>query len=799
MKLKTISLSLRGKLLLVVVSAFLIGVSLFGTFRIYQSRLNITNEIKRSGQEHAKLIAVSLANMLATNDNKQIESLIEEYIKLQDVQHIRISDRAGKTISSRNNNSDASSDNNITFHAPIIYAGETAGSVELTASLDRINQFVGITYRNVVIAMLIFAILLGTSIYTTVSVFIVKPLTRLSEAADNLAKGDFSTALPPSTKDELGKLVNAFSSMRRSRQNVENELNNINASLENIVMARVAELQGREAYIHAVLDNVDEGIIVLDESGKIISFNLAAEIIFNRTEEEVINQNFNILISSQDAQLTGKHRIFGNASENTIFFGVTREVLGMRKDSGPFPLELKTSQICIQNKLLYIRTARDISESKEAEQRINHIASHDSLTNLPNRTLLQDRIEQTLVHNRRRKQQAAILFIDLDKFKVINDTLGHDFGDAVLQETASRLVAEVRSEDTVARQGGDEFIILLSDISNPEDASHIAQKLIETLLNPYYIQSKELYIGASIGIAVFPDDGEDMSTLLKNSDIAMYHAKETGRGNYQFYSEKMNSQASKKQALTNDLRHAVERKQLLLEYQPVLDMNSNELAGMEVLLRWQHPVEGLIPPDKFIPLAEESGLILQIGDWVCRTTCSQIKLWLDQGYDVPRISLNLTAKQFREKSLADMILSNLNQHGLNPQFIGIEITESMLVQNIEEAAEALRKLNDIGLEISIDDFGTGYSSLSHLKRLPISKLKIDKSFVDNISTHPEDAEILKAVIAMAHGLSMKVVAEGVETKEQLACLRNYGCEQYQGYVYSNPLTNSEAASRLEKT
>ena len=452
----------------------------------------------------------------------------------------------------------------------------------------------------------------------------------------------------------------------------------------------------------------------------------------------------------------------------------------------------------IQNRLLFITTARDISDRKYAEQRIRHTASHDALTGLPNRTLLRDRIQQALAHNQRRKQQAAVLFIDLDKFKIINDTLGHDVGDSLLKETSARLLAEVRNEDTVARHGGDEFIILLSTISHPGNAGFIAQNLLDSLMRPFFINGKELHISASIGITICPDDGNDMEFLLKNSDIAMYHAKETGRNNYQYFSAKMNEQAAEKQALSSDLRHAVRRNELFLVYQPVVDMISGEMTGMEVLLRWQHPEHGTILPGKFIPLAEEIGVILKMGDWVLKTACRQMGDWQMQGYEVPRLAINLSASQFRQKLLADNIVKILHHANVSPHCIGIEITESILVHDIDEVAETLLKLSNMGLEISIDDFGTGYSSLSYLKRFPINKLKIDKSFVDDIATHPDDAAIVKAIIAIAKSLALTVVSEGVETAAQFEFLRQHGCEQYQGFLYSKPLLPEEMECKFRR-
>jgi len=778
-------------------AGLLIGFGFLGAYRIYQAKMSFSDEISRSGKERATLIAESLSNLIKAYDYGNIESLAERIVKMQDVQQIIIKNRAGKIMVSRNGSNSDPKGKALQFTSPVTFAGENIGSIELLLSLDRLENAVHITYRNIIFVISLFAIFFGILIYSSVSIFIVKPLLRLSQAANQLALGDFSAVLPAASADELGNLVHAFSSMRETRKNVESELNNLNASLETIVMARIAELHDSEAYIHAVLDNVNEGIIVIDEAGTIVSFNTAAEKIFGYGAPEIINHNFGQLVSTENFELTGKYRKYSEKGQQEVsLFGVNREVVGLRKNFSAFPLELKTSQLSIQNRLLYITSARDISDRKDAEQRIRYMASHDSLTNLPNRTLLQDRIQQTLAHNRRRKQQAAVLFIDLDKFKAINDTLGHDYGDGLLKEVAERLLPEVRSEDTVARQGGDEFIILLCQISHPQDAGTIAQELLNALTRPFYIKGKELHVSASIGIAIFPEDGDTTETLMKNSDIAMYHAKESGRGNFQFFSAKLNAQALEKQSLIVDLRHAIERNELFLVYQPVVDMLSGDVTGMEVLLRWQHPVIGLVSPVKFIPLAEESGLILSIGEWVLKAACAQLLAWQNQGYGVPRLAINLSAKEFRQKTLAANIAFILKEAGVEANSIGIEITESMLVQNIDEVVETLLQLSNMGLEISIDDFGTGYSSLSYLKRFPINKLKIDKSFVDDIATHPDDAAIVKAIIAMAHGLSMKVVTEGVETKEQLDFLRQHGCEQYQGYFFSKPLPSAEIAAKF---
>lgn len=433
--------------------------------------------------------------------------------------------------------------------------------------------------------------------------------------------------------------------------------------------------------------------------------------------------------------------------------------------------------------------AHDLSrwfERKKAEQRISDMATHDELTGLPNRHLLQDRIQQVLEHNHRNQQQMAVLFIDLDHFKIINDSLGHDIGDLLLKEVSQRLVACVRKQDTVARQGGDEFIVVLHTITNILDASSVAQKILDTLIKPYQINEKELHISSSIGIAVYPNDGDNVDTLLKHSDVAMYHAKTSGRNNFKFFTHQLNQLAKEKQTLTTDLCHALERNELCLYYQPIIDMPGYKLQNMEVLLHWNHPKRGVIPPNNFIPLAEETGLIIPIEKWVLSATCQQIRVWQDEGYNIPRFAINLSANQFKDDTLVGSIKDILDETRINAQLITLEITEKLLLDNIDKVAITLNQLNSMGFNISIKDFGTGYSSLSYLKRFPINTLKIDRSFVRNIPTDANVYAIVAAIIAMANSLQIKIIADGIETDKQLSLLMQQGCNRFQGYYFSEP-------------
>jgi|GEM_PF-784594 len=437
-------------------------------------------------------------------------------------------------------------------------------------------------------------------------------------------------------------------------------------------------------------------------------------------------------------------------------------------------------------------------EAQQAAKRIQQMATHDALTGLPNRQLLQDRIAQSLIQSSRKDNKLAVLLIDLDHFKTINDSLGHEIGDLLLKEVTARLLDCVRNEDTVARQGGDEFFIVLNSIKEASDAGKVAQKILTSLIRPYNINKNELHIEGSIGIAVYPDHGATAEALLKNSDAAMYYAKETGRNNFQFFTSQLNESAHEKHTLALDLRHALERNQLILHYQPIMNMPDSEISSMEVLLRWNHPKQGMVSPDKFIGLAEETGLIIPIGEWILETVCMQINHWLKQGYIVPKVAINLSGRQFRDKELVKNIAHIIDKNGVSAEYISLEITESMLINDIEKTVETLTRMNEMGIQISIDDFGTGYSSLSYLKRFPIQTLKIDRSFVRDIVTDKNDLTIVTAIIAMAHSLEMKVIAEGIETKDQLKFLIEKECNYYQGYYFSKPVEAEKIENLFKK-
>lgn len=448
-------------------------------------------------------------------------------------------------------------------------------------------------------------------------------------------------------------------------------------------------------------------------------------------------------------------------------------------------------------------------ERKKAEDKILFLAYYDSLTSLPNRILFKDRLYQSLVMAKRHQRLLAILFLDLDNFKRINDTLGHHAGDELLKQVADRLSNYIRKSDSisrystdefsavVARLGGDEFTILLTEIAQVHDTIKVAQRILDAIAQPFDIEGQEVFITTSIGIAIYPIDGEDVDSLLKNCDTAMYHAKNEGRNNYKFYEQSLNKTALDILALENNLRKALDKHEFRVYYQPRIDIRTRNVVGFEALIRWQHSQKGIIPPSEFIPIAEETGLIIPIGEWVLNEACKQNKTWQAAGFAPVFISVNLSGKQFKQQNLIKVIDHAMSDVRLDPKYLELEITES-IIQDTKSTADILRELRNLGLKIAVDDFGTGYSSLSYLRRFPLDTLKIDRSFVKDIAKDPDSEAIVKAIIAMAHCLKLKVIAEGVETEEQLKFLSDEGCDEFQGYLISPPLPADEVVRFLAK-
>lgn len=472
-----------------------------------------------------------------------------------------------------------------------------------------------------------------------------------------------------------------------------------------------------------------------------------------------------------------------NGQEDTLTF----ETVHRHKQGHKLPVEIFLQYIRPENESpRFVAIVRDLSERNEVQAKLSHLAHHDSLTNLPNRLLFMDRLEHALLR-RRGVGQLAVLFLDLDRFKVINDTLGHASGDKVLQMLAERLTGCVRKGDTLARISGDEFAIILEDVATNEEVVTVARHVLQEMVSPFVLEGRELFITASIGISITPNDGEDSQTLLKHADIAMYRAKDLGRNTYQFYSPDMSTKAFERLNLETSLRYALERDQFKLVYQPQVDIVTGRVIGFEALLRWHHPDLGIVGPADFIPILEETGLIVPVGEWLLYMACTQARAWQQQYGSELRIAVNLSARQFTDGELVSMVEYCLERSGLAAHCLELEITESVIMQDSKWISDVFQAFEKRGVRIAIDDFGTGYSSLSYLKRFPIDTIKVDRSFIRDVTTDPDDAGIVSAIIAMAHSLKLEVVAEGVETESQLDFIKEKGCTAMQGYLFSEPL------------
>lgn len=543
-----------------------------------------------------------------------------------------------------------------------------------------------------------------------------------------------------------------------------------------------------------VFESASEGVLITDIDAKIMAANKAFTKITGYSEKEVLGKNPSILKS-------GLHdREFYKIMWSSIqLHGEWKgEISGRRKNGEIFPKWQTINAIRDDDGRLthFVSVFTDISRIKESEEQLHHLAHHDALTGLPNRLLLSARLEHSLQNARREGTNVAVLFMDLDNFKKVNDSLGHSVGDRLLQLVADRLLGSVREEDTVARLGGDELTVVLGSLHDAQYPATVAQKILDELVEPFELEGQDVFVSASIGISIYPRDGRDIATLLKNADAAMYIAKSEGRNGYHFFSKELTARAGKSLALETKLHHALEREELRLHYQPQVSLQSGKIVGVEALIRWQHPEIGMVSPAMFIPLAEENGLIGAIGKWVLQTACAQAKAWQDEGLTPFRIAVNLSGKQLGQTDIIQEVRDVLEDTGLDPSYLELELKESTVMKQAEQAAKTLYALRELGTTIAIDDFGTGCSSLSYLKRFSVDRLKIDRSFVRDIPQNANDVTLAKAIVALGHSFNLSVVAEGVETEAQRELLTSVGCDEMQGFLYSAPRTASELVSLL---
>ncbi len=653
----------------------------------------------------------------------------------------------------------------ITF-ARLDDSGEGGLYVSASVSKQRVLDGMLTRFRNDLLLLSLFTVLTLAVAWFVTRAVVVRPLSILVRVAKRISAGDLSVRTELGAgHGELSELAHAFDEMA--------------VSLEYSFLR-----------IQSILEVTPEAIIMSDADGRIVLANAHTEKLFGYTRQELIGKPIEILVPAGQRGSHAKNRSGYYPKPVVRDMGAKKlDLKGQRKDGTTFPVDISLGPLKTEQGLWVVAAVRDVSEREQYAAEILHQATHDALTGLPNRTLFHEFLVHGMAQARRAESLLAVLFLDLDGFKNINDTLGHAAGDELLRTVAKRIVDALRKGDVVARQGGDEFTIQLQDIKEAQDITLIADKLMEAIAKPYYAGSHEFHITASIGITVFPLDDNDADSLLRNADTAMYQAKADGKNAFRFYTAEMNATMCARLETENGLRKALQDEQFVLHYQPQVSVETGKILGVEALIRWQHPTQGLLAPATFISIAEESGLIEPIGEWVLTTACRQIQTWRAMGLGDIKVAVNLSARQFHRPNLLNEIRHILIETHVDacPWLLELELTESMMMRDMEKNVVTLRRLREMGVLLSIDDFGTGYSSLSYLKRFPITMLKIDQSFVKGVTTDEEDAAITMAIVTLGHSLKLKVIAEGVETEAQWNWLRESGCDEAQGYHFGRPI------------
>ncbi len=634
------------------------------------------------------------------------------------------------------------------------------GVLSLTLSRDQALARIDEMRSNLWVIAFILVAVLALAVWSVLRISVLRPINRLRAAITRVGSGERNVKLDIVGRDEISQVAEVFNAMQ-------------------------IDLQANEARIRAVADNVFDAIVTVDDQGIIDSVNHAAEKMFGYEASELEGQSISSLMPSpyndDHAQQLESYLATGQGH----LINSRLEVVGLCRDGSTFPMEIALNEMYLGDSRYFVAIARDITELKRQTAALQFQALHDGLTELPNRILLSDRIRQGILLTQRNKQQMSLLVMDLDRFKDINDTLGHQYGDWVLQEVARRMRHLLRESDTIARLGGDEFAVLLPN-TDIGQAVAISEKLLHGIDAPFYVQKQLLHVGASIGITMFPEHGKDEVALLQRADVAMYVAKQNHLG-YSIYDPDTDQHSLHNLALLGELRLAIDQDQLYLEYQPKINLATGKIYGVEALVRWQHPVHGYMPPDSFIPLAEQTGIIGELSEWVFGEAIKQCLDHRPVGVDM-HVAVNVSLRNMQDPDFAVKIGKLINEMCHDPSNLRVEITETAIMENPKRALEALKILNDIGVHLSIDDFGTGYSSLAHLKQMPVDELKIDKSFVQDMSEDESDAVIVHSIIDLAHNIGIKVVAEGVEDKKTYDMLKALGCDSIQGFYVSKPMS-----------
>lgn len=637
--------------------------------------------------------------------------------------------------------------------------------------------------------ILIAAIIIG---YLVVGRYVAVPIRKMAQQLKAVPETELGSAalLDDSDRSELGELAYRFNKRTRSLLDMRTQIQ------EEAEERKIAEKQREvsEERFRALADSAPDAIISADGDGLIVTWNPAAKVIFGYDTGDMIGKPIADMLDVQGTQALAEFIARVGRIERGAPFSGPKEVSAKSKDESWVEVEMSLSSWVTSEGAFVTAFFRDLSQRRETEEQIRFLAHHDSLTRLPNRTLFRDRLHQALAISKRTRSKVALMLLDLDNFKVINDSLGHGIGDGLLKEVASRLVAQERETDTVARLGGDEFALILPQIRRSDDAVMIAERIIDRIAAPYSIEGNAMQIGTSIGITIFPEDGTDVETMIGNADMAMYQAKAEGRNTFRFYVEEMNTNLVERKEMLEDMREALENDDFELYYQPQVHLGNHGVVGAEALLRWKCPKRGFVSPADFVPIAEQGGLIIPLGEWVIRAACRQIAAFDSAGMPMVRIAVNISTLQFRQKDLVDTVQSILKETQIAPDRLEFEITESVVMADLESSIDMMKRLDDLGIRLAIDDFGTGYSSLSYLKRFPIQKLKIDQSFVQDVEKDSDSEAIVNAIIGLGISMNLTTVAEGVETQAHLDLMRAAGCDLVQGYFFGRPMPSSDFAA-----
>jgi len=815
MHVKNLSIRLNLTLLILFASGLAVLLASFG-FGIYE-RANYRSSAVSELTALADTLGANSAASLAFEDKKTAQEILGALATEPHVLLARLYDNDGNSFAEyRSRNSGQNriilsglrpdgayfDRKSLALFRGVLLNGQRTGSIALVFDMGDLRSQL-LEYVKIAILVLLLSVLVTFAASFHLTVSIGAPFVQLAVVARQVStEKDYSVRAKAGAGGEAGLLIRSFNEMLSQIESSNNQLRQHREHLEEQVAFRTSELVAASAELResenkyrVLFEDSADAFWLIDNKGY-LDCNSAALQLFGYSSKAEFKHPADISPPNQpdgrSSRIAAEERMAAAFLKGKERF----EWLHRRKNGELFHAEVCLAAIELQGRRMLLATVRDITERKIAEDRVQFLAYYDALTGLPNRTLLEDRISKALASARRRKESVAVLFLDLDRFKIINDTLGHSIGDVLLQEVAARLKGWAREQDTVARVGGDEFVVLLTSIAQASDAAVAAQRVVEAIVAEFSLKGNPINVTCSVGISMFPENGVDGETLIKNADAAMYCAKQKGPNNIQFFTKDMNDQMVERLKLESGLRLALERQELFLVYQPQMDIATGEIVGVEALLRWQNPELGLVPPDRFIRIAENTGLIVPIGEWVLKTACSQARKWQDEGLPEVQIAVNVSAVQFRQDGFRDHIRSVLHETGLASQYLELELTESLLLSNADVMFSVLRELKEMGLSLAIDDFGTGYSSLSYLRQFPVSKLKIDRSFVQDVAINPDDAAITAAIIGMAKNLNLRVIAEGVENEAQLSFLRAHQCDEIQGYYFSRPLSADKVAEML---